>query len=111
MDERMSPRLHELVSDMLRMLISYEIELTAYNLVLNGAQDKFIQNGIPWDMMSNVRKILKTPSAHAEAEAIYAPFSPLLQRLTPQNVEIALAAIRRRIAEYEANIPPPIPSD
>jgi hypothetical protein len=30
----MSPKLHELVSEMLRMLITYEIELTAYNIVI-----------------------------------------------------------------------------
>jgi len=105
---RMSPMLHELVNEMLRMLITYEIELTAYNLVLNKAQDNFIEAGIPWDMMSNVRKILKTPACRAEAEAMYAPFFELQQRLTPQSLEIALASIKRRIAEYEASIPPDV---
>jgi hypothetical protein len=98
----------DLVSEMVRMLTAYEVELTAYRIVLDGAQEKFIRNQIPWDMMSNVRKILKTPAAHAEAEAIYAPFSALLQQLTPQNLEIALASIRRRIAEHNANVPPDI---
>ena len=106
---RMSPTLHALVNEMLRMLITYEIELTAYNIVLNGAQDKFIAQGVPWDMMSNVRKILKTPAAQAEAEAMYAPFFALQQQLTQENLEIALASIRRRIAEYNASIPPDEP--
>jgi hypothetical protein len=106
---RMSPDLHELVKDMLRMLIAYEIELTAYNLVLNGAQEKFIQQGVPWDMMSNVRKILKTPALQVEAEAMYAPFFELLQQLTPENLRVALASIRRRIADHEASIPPDFP--
>ena len=102
----MSPDLHELVREMLRMLITYEIELTAYRIVLEGAQDKIIHAGIPWDMMSNIGKILKTPAAQAEAEAMYAPFFGLLQQLTPENLKIALAAMKRRIAEYEASIPP-----
>jgi hypothetical protein len=105
---KFTPAMQSLISDMLRMLIAYEVELTAYRIVLDGAQEKFIRNQIPWDMMSNVRKILKTPAAHAEAEAIYAPFSALLQQLTPQNLEIALASIRRRIAEHNANVPPDI---
>jgi 3-deoxy-D-manno-octulosonic-acid transferase len=102
----MSPLLHELVSEMLRMLITYEIELTAYNVVIEGAQDRIIQAGIPWDMRSNVRKILKSPALQIEAEAEYAPFFGLLQRLTPENLEVALASIRRRIADHEASVPP-----
>jgi 3-deoxy-D-manno-octulosonic-acid transferase len=105
---RMSPLLHELVKEMFRMLITYEIELTAYNLVLNRAQENFIHHGIPWDMMSNVRKILKSPALAAEAEAEYAPFDALLRELTPQNLEIALASIRRRVAHHEASIPPEV---
>lgn len=90
------------------MLITYEIELTAYNLVLKRAQENFIHEGIPWDMMSNVRKILKTPACQAEAEAMYAPFFALLQQLTPQNLEIALASIRRRMKEHNDSVPPDV---
>jgi hypothetical protein len=42
-----SPVLRNLVTDMLRMLITFEMELTAYNIVPNRAQDKIIQAGIP----------------------------------------------------------------
>jgi hypothetical protein len=62
---------------MLRMLITFEIELTAYQLVLEKAQDNFIEAGIPWDMMSNVRKILKSPALPREPEAEYVPFAAL----------------------------------
>lgn len=105
----MSPDLHELVKEMMRMLITYEIELTAYHLVLKQAQTNFISHGIPWDMMSNVRKIVRTPALEAEAEAVYAPFFGLLERLTQENLKVALASIKRRIAEHEASIPPDIP--
>jgi 3-deoxy-D-manno-octulosonic-acid transferase len=105
---RMSPLLHELVKEMLRMLITYEIELTAYSLVLNRAQENFIHHGIPWDMMSNVRKILKSPSLAVEAEAEYAPFDALLKQLTPQNLEVALASIRRRMKEHNESVPPDV---
>lgn len=88
------------------MLVCYEIELNAYHLVLQCAQDYPMNQAIPWDIESNVRRILATPVARAEAEAMYAPFFALLQELTPENLEMALAAIRRRIAEYEANILP-----
>jgi hypothetical protein len=102
---RFSPVMQALISDMVRMLITFEMELTAYNIVLNGAQDKIIQAGIPWDMASNVRKILKSPALAAEAEAEYAPFFALLQQLTPQNMEISLACIRRRIERQESSVP------
>ena len=98
--------MRELISDMLRMLITYEIELTAYNIVIKGAQDRIIQAGIPWDMESNVRKILKSPALAVEAEAEYAPFAALLQKLTPENLEIALAAIKRKIQHHNDSVPP-----
>jgi len=101
----MSPDLHQLVREMLRMLITYEIELTAYNIVIESAQDKIIQAGIPWDMRSNVRKILSSPALQVEAEAEYAPFAALLQKLTPQNLEIALASIKRKIQDHEDSVP------
>lgn len=100
------PDLRDLITEMLRMLITYEMELTAYYLVLKHAQDLFIQKAVPWDMESNVRAMLKTPSLQVEAEAMYAPFYELLQQLTPENLRVALASIKRRIADHEANIPP-----
>ena len=103
---RFSPVMQSLITDMLRMLITFEMELTAYNIVLEGAQDKIIQAGIPWDMRSNVRKIFKSPALAAEAEAEYAPFFALLQRLTLENMGIALACIRRRIDRQQSSIPP-----
>ena len=102
--------MQSLITDMLRMLITFEMELTAYNIVLDGAQDKIIQAGIPWDMRSNVRKILKSPALAIEVEAEYAPFDALLRQLTPENMEIALACIRRRIDRQNSSIPPEDPS-
>lgn len=80
----------ELVSLMLRMLVTYEIELTAFYLVLAEAQEKIIRAEIPWDMQSNVRKIISSPALQVEAEAEYAPFAALLQKLSPENLEIDL---------------------
>lgn len=102
----MTDLLRELISAMVRMLITFEKELTAYNIVLKGAQDKIIQAGLPWDMESNVRKILKSPALAVECEAEYAPFDALLRQLTPQNMEIALACIRRRIDRQNSSVPP-----
>jgi hypothetical protein len=56
--------------------------------------------------MSNVREILKSPALAVEAEAEYAPFDALPKQLTPQNMEIALACIRRRIDRQRSSIPP-----
>ena len=103
---RFTPVMQALISDMVRLLITYEIELTAYHLVLQKAQENFIDAKVPWDMQSNVRKILASPALHAEAEAEYAPFAALLQKLTPQNMEIALASIKRTIAHRESLAPP-----
>jgi hypothetical protein len=95
-----------LISDMLRMLITYEMELTAYHLVIKGAQERIIQAGIPWDMQSNVRKIMKSPALAAEAEAEYAPFAELLQKASPDSLEVALACIRRKIQHHNDSVPP-----
>lgn len=102
----MSPDLHELVKEMYRMLVTFEMELTAFNIVLESAQERIIQAGVPWDMRSNVRKILKTPALAVEAEAEYAPFYALLQELNPDNLRVALACIRRRIQRQEDSVPP-----
>jgi hypothetical protein len=93
---------------MVRTLIVYEMELTAHYLVTKHAQDKIIQAGIPWDMESNVRKMLKSPALAVEAEAEYAPFAALLQQITPENLEIALAAIRRKIERHDSSVPPEV---
>lgn len=90
-------KVRELISEMVRMLITYEIELTAYSLVLKSAQDKVIQAGIPWDMASNIRKMSGSLALQTEAEAEYAPFFELLQKLTPETLDIALASIKRTI--------------
>jgi hypothetical protein len=95
----------DLLKDMVSMLVTYEMELTAYYIVIKGAQDKLIQAGIPWDLTSNVRKILASPALHAEAEAEYAPFFGLLQKATPQNLQVALASIKRTIQKHRDSIP------
>lgn len=89
--------IHELISEMVKMLITFEMELTAYNLVLEEAQNKIIRTGIPWDMRSNVREMLRSQALAVEAEAEYAPFAGLLQKMSPGNLDVALACIRRRI--------------
>ena len=105
-EQRLSPILHDLVSEMVRMLITYEMELEAYSLVLRRAQENFIHEGIPWDMESNLRKIVGSPALAAAAEAEYASFFGLLERLTPENLQIALAAIKRKLQKHEDSVPP-----
>lgn len=104
-----TPEVSQLIGDMLKMVIAFEMELTAYKIVLEGAQDKIIQAGIPWDMRSNLRQILKSPALAVEAEAEYAPFAALLQRITPENLAAAQACMKRRIARQNADIPPEEP--
>jgi hypothetical protein len=98
--ENVTDTVRQLISDMLRMLITYEVELTAYSLVLKGAQQKIIDAGIPWDMASNIRRMQDSLALQTEAEAEYAPFAALLQKLTPQNLETALSSIRRTIQQH-----------
>jgi hypothetical protein len=96
-----------LIESMVRMLIVFEMELTAYYLVLQKAQERIIQAGIPWDMASNVRAMLKSPALAVEAEAEYAPFASLLQRISQENLEVALACMRRRIERQTSSPNPP----
>jgi hypothetical protein len=99
--ENVTDLVRDLVSDMLRMLISYEVELTAYSLVLKEAQKRITATGNPWDLANNIRKMQDSLALQTEAEAEYAPFAALLQKLTPQNLEIALASIRRTIQQHD----------
>lgn len=103
---KFTPPVHQLIDGMLRMLITYEIELTAYSLVLQKAQENFLHAGVPWDMTSNLRKIIKSSALAIEAEAEYAPFASLLQGLTQDNLAAAMACIQRRMDRHNANIPP-----
>jgi len=96
-----------LITDMLRMLITYEIELTAYHLVLEKAQERIIQASIPWDMTSNLRKMANSSALQTEAEAGYAPFFGLLQTISPQSLDAALECIRTRIEHQNQSSPPP----
>jgi hypothetical protein len=100
-DKEMVLALHDLVADMLRMLIGHEIKVKACNLALQRAQQKFIDAQVPWDLMGETGKILTFPTLRQEAEAEYAPVAALLQQLTPENLEIALAMVRRRIKAHE----------
>jgi hypothetical protein len=104
--ENVTDNMRLLLSDMVRMLITFETELTAYHIVLKAAQERIIKAEIPWDMESNIRKILRSPALAVEAEAEYAPFAALLQRISPETLIIAQDCIRRRIDRQISSIPP-----
>jgi hypothetical protein len=98
--ENVTDTVRDLISDMLKMLITYEIELTADSLVLKTAQERVIKAGIPWDMASNIRTMQGNAALQAEAEAEYAPFAALLHKFSPQTLQVALASIRRTIEQH-----------
>jgi hypothetical protein len=87
-----------LLSEMVKLLTLYEVELTSYHLVLRMVENEATNAGLPFKIRENLENLASTPALHAEAEAEYATFSGLLRSASPDNLDSALAAIRRIIA-------------
>ncbi|MGA7520859.1 MAG: hypothetical protein WBW84_00150 [Acidobacteriaceae bacterium] len=89
--------LRELIEAMVRLLITYEIELTSYQTVYDALRMRLSEEGIDIDIRKMLRIVAHSGSLEAEAEAEYAAFFGLTREVTPDAVEGALRSIRQTI--------------
>jgi hypothetical protein len=103
-----------LIGQMLRLLITYEVELTAYHQTFEGTERRFKEAGIPFEARVSLKRISGDPRLLQEARALYASCQPLLVSLTPKHLDDALAALKNLIAarnQEPALDPNPLASD
>jgi hypothetical protein len=93
-DER---KIRILIEEMVRLLITYEIELTTYQTVYDAVQGRLRDAGIDVDLHKMLKHVSDSASLHAEAEAEYAAFFGVIRKLTPEAVDGALDSIRGTI--------------
>lgn len=90
-------KLCELIEAMVRLLITYEIELTSYQTVYDALRTRLSEAGIEIDIRKMLRIVALSGSLQAEAEAEYAAFLGLTSEITSDAVEGALRSIRQTI--------------
>lgn len=90
-------KLSQLIEEMVRLLITYEIELTSYQTVYDALGKSLADAGVQIDVRKMVQLVAQSRSLHAEAEAEYAAFIGLTRVVTAESVEGALTSIRQTI--------------
>jgi hypothetical protein len=95
-------KLRELISEMVRLLITYEIELFAYQTVYQAVSKKVEEAGVDVSLSKLLRHVAESLSLQAEAEAEYAAFLGIQHAITPESLEGALASIKQTI-EHRKN--------
>ena len=90
-------KLRELIAEMVRLLITYEIELTTYQTVYEAVSRKVQEAGVEIDLRKLLRHVSGSLSLQTEAEAEYAAFFGLLEGITPERIDGALISIRETI--------------
>jgi hypothetical protein len=90
-------KVKELITEMVRLLITYEIELTTYHAVYAMVEKKIAEAGFDVNLNKLLRHVAGSSSLQAEAEAEYAAFLGIQHAITEQTVAGALASIKQTI--------------
>jgi hypothetical protein len=90
-------KVRELISEMVRLLINYEIELTAYQTVYQAVSKKVEEAGVDVNLSKLLRHVATSLSLQAEAEAEDAAFLGIQNAIAPEALEGALASIKQTI--------------
>jgi hypothetical protein len=86
-----------LISEMIRLLTTYEIELTTYETVYEAVKSRLVDAGIDIDLRKMLRLVSGSTSLQAEAEAEYAALLGVIKAMTPESIDGALASIKQTI--------------
>jgi len=97
-------KIRELISEMVRLLITYEIELTAYQTVYEAVSKKVEDAGLTVNLSRLLRHVAGSLSLQAEAEAEYAAFLGIERAITPEALEGALASIKQTIDHRNSQV-------
>jgi hypothetical protein len=91
-------KVRELISDMVRLLITYEIELTAYQTVYTAVSDRLLAAGLDdIDLRKMLVHVASSLPLQTEAEAEYAALFGIIEEINPQTLDGALNSIRQTI--------------
>ena len=90
-------KVRELISEMVRLLITYEIELTAYQTVYEAVSKKVEEAGFEVNLSKLLHYVAGSQSLQAEAEAEYAAFLGIQHAITSEALDGALASIKETI--------------
>jgi hypothetical protein len=98
--KRESKKLHDLFVQMVDLLISYEIEESAYRTVLGAAENEFtkIDQGKDPGLHKAVAGLIQDQTFRVSAEQRFVKISQLRKGLTEQNLDLALSGIKDVIA-------------
>jgi hypothetical protein len=91
-------KVRELISNMVRLLITYEIELTAYQTVFDAVSDRFLDAGLhDIDLRKMLVHVASSFPLQTEAEAEYAALFGVMEEINPETLDGALNSIRQTI--------------
>jgi hypothetical protein len=90
-------KIRELIHEMVRLLITYEIELTTYQTVYEAVSKKVEEAGFDVNLGKLLRHVANSASLQAEAEAEYAAFVGIQNAITAETLEGALNSIKQTI--------------
>lgn len=93
-------KLHTVFTKMVELLIAAEIEMVAYQKVIQMAEAEFkkIDHGKDPGLQKAVDGLIVNPTIRIAAEQRFAKISQLRKGLTEQNLDLALAGIKDVIA-------------
>jgi uncharacterized protein YqgV (UPF0045/DUF77 family) len=91
-------KIRELISNMVRLLITYEIELTAYQTVYQAVSDRLLAADLhDIDLRKMLVHVASSLPLQTEAEAEYAAIFGVMQEINSQTLDDALNSIRQTI--------------
>ena len=96
-------KVRELISEMVRLLITYEIELTAYQTVYEAVSKKVEKAGFDVNLSKLLRHVVGSLSLQAEPEAEYAAFEGIQHAITPETLQASLCTSIKQTIDNRDN--------
>jgi hypothetical protein len=106
---RQTQKLHSVFTQMVDLLIAYEIEAIAYQKTLQMADNEFrkvAQQGKDSGLQTAVAGLISSPTTRIAAELRFVKISQLRKSITEQNLDLALSGIKDVIARKTGQPPP-----
>ncbi len=94
-------RFRKLMDSLVKLLIHYEEELTAWYMAFQAVEKRKAEHGPPLDIRKGMESILRAPGLHVEGEAEYVEFEPLLHPIEPIELSAALDRATSAIARIQ----------
>ncbi len=99
-------KLRELIVLMLRLLMTYEAEMTAYHQVLEHVDRGMLSEGRDLHIQQGLANLANSMAMYVEVEAAYAGFHAIQQQITPASLDAAIATIRRILEDRQSRFMP-----